>query len=128
MRKAVFLLALLLVFCVFSGCENEKTPESQGVNGGYFYESNSSNEQENEGTLVPDSNTFTGVVLAVEKGMILVSPDEENSAISPQVYVNISRFSDMSFEVGDRIEVTFNGQVAQSFPPQILGVIDINRR
>ncbi len=80
---------------------------------------------EKETSSIPDVHAFTGEILAVEKGMVLVSPDEQNSAISPQVYVNVSQFSDYDFNIGDKIKVTFNGQVAQSFPPQILGVINI---
>ena len=57
--------------------------------------------------------------------MILVAPDKQNSALSPEVFVNVSQFSELNFEKGDRVKVVFNGQVAQSFPPQILGVIDI---
>ncbi len=78
-----------------------------------------------ESTVIPDTHTFTGEVLSVEMGMILVAPDEQNSAISPEVFVNVSQFSEIKFEKGNRVKVIFNGQVAQSFPPQILGVINI---
>ena len=121
MKKIVLILLTisLLVFCVACGVQEEIQNQEN------FAASAPSSSENSSTPVVPDTHTFTGEVLSVEKGMILVSPDEENSAISPQIFVNISQFNDMTFEKGDRVRVTFNGQVAQSFPPQILGVINI---
>lgn len=98
---------------VFTACDKQNT------------NSNQETDAATNNVSIPDEHFFTGEIISVEKGMILVSPDEENSAISPQVFVNISQFNDMTFEKGDRVRVIYNGQVAQSFPPQILGVISI---
>lgn len=121
MKKLTLLLIFLIVFGLFSGCEKEKTPVFEGVEDSGFSDTQG-------GSSVPDEHIITGEILSVEQDKILVSTDQQNSAISPQVYVNISGFSDKEFAVGDKIEVVFNGQVAQSFPPQILGVIDIKQR
>ncbi|MBE6805452.1 MAG: hypothetical protein E7526_02855 [Ruminococcaceae bacterium] len=114
---SVFLCALLV--CTFTACDKEQNEETK-------YDAASPSQSDNTpSTIIPDTYTFIGEVLSVEKGMILVSPDKQNSAISPEVFVNVSQFSELKFEKGDRVKVVFNGQVAQSFPPQILGVINI---
>lgn len=122
------ILAIFLsVFVAFSllGCsKTQKVGENEDKNSSVAA-SIEDKTPEKETSSIPDVHAFTGEILAVEKGMVLVSPDEQNSAISPQVYVNVSQFSDYDFNIGDKIKVTFNGQVAQSFPPQILGVINI---
>ncbi len=118
MRILVFLLCTLLI-CTFVACKKDQNEEIK-------YDAASPSHSDNSSsTIIPDTHIVTGEVLSVEKGMILVSPDEQNSAISPEVFVNISQFSDIELKKGDRVKVVFNGQVAQSFPPQILGVIDI---
>lgn len=117
-RILAFLICAVLI-CTFIACKNEQKEESK-------YDSSASSQTVNAtDTEIPDTHTFIGEVLSVEKSMILVSPDEQNSAISPEVFVNVSQFPKIEFKKGDRVKVLFNGQVAQSFPPQILGVIDI---
>ena len=117
-RILVFLFCALLI-CTFIACKKEQNEE-------YKYDSSASSQTVDGGNfIIPDTHTFTGEVLSLEKGMILVAPDEQNSAISPEVFVNVSQFPEREFKKGDRVKVVFNGQVAQSFPPQILGVIDI---
>ncbi len=114
---AFFLCALII--CTFVACKKEQNEETKYDTSAPLHSGNISNN------IIPDIHIVTGEVLSVEKGMILVSPDEQNSAISPEVFVNVSQFSKLKFEKGDRVKVVFNGQVAQSFPPQILGVIEI---
>lgn len=123
-RVLAIFLSIFVAFSLFGCSGAQKTGESEDKNSSVAA-SIEDKTPEKETSSIPDVHAFTGEILAVEKGMVLVSPDEQNSAISPQVYVNISQFSDYSFNVGDKIKVTFNGQVAQSFPPQILGVINI---
>ena len=121
MKKIVLILLcfILLICCMACGAkvENQK-PDN-------FEASVPTDNQESSTPIIPNAHTFTGEVLSIEKGMILVAPKELNSAISPEVYVNTSQFSELKFKKGDTVTITFNGQVAQSFPPQILGVIDI---
>ncbi len=119
MKRILVLLFCVVLMCTFVACKKEQNEETKYDTSAPLHSGNISN------TIIPDTHIVTGEVLSVEKGMILVSPDEQNSAISPEVFVNVSQFSKLKFEKGDRVKVVFNGQVAQSFPPQILGVIDI---
>lgn len=121
MKKTVLILfsILLLICCAACGVHGESQKQDN------FEVSAPSQSGNSESTIIPDTHTIKGEILSVEKGTILVAPDEQNSAISPEVYVNVSQFSELQFKKGDTVTVTFNGQVAQSFPPQILGVIDI---
>jgi len=123
-RVLAIFLSIFVAFSLFGCSGAQKTGESEDKNSSVAA-SIEDKTPEKETSSIPDVHAFTGEILAVEKGMVLVSPDEQNSAISPQVYVNVSQFSDYDFNIGDKIKVTFNGQVAQSFPPQILGVINI---
>ena len=116
MKKIICLIICILLLIVCVACTAQVENEDKSTTSG---------TEQNSSTIIPDKHIFTGEVLSVEKGMILVSPDEQNSAISPEVFVNVSQFSELKFEKGDRVKVIFNGQVAQSFPPQILGVINI---
>lgn len=119
MKRILSILLSGLLLLSFVACDKEENAETK-------YETSAPSQSEDNGsTAIPDTHTFTGKVLSVEEGMILVAPDEQNSAISPEVFVNVSQFSELKFETGDRVKVVFNGQVAQSFPPQILGVTDI---
>ena len=125
MRKLVILLTVFAaLFCLVS-CnkkEDNKNQESSAVMGDTI-----SGEPYGDGVSLPETYTFTGQVLSVEDGRMLVSPDEENSAISPQVYVNTSQFPSLEIKKGDKVSIVFNGQVAQSFPPQIFAVISITK-
>lgn len=119
MKRILVLLLCVVLMCTFVACKKEQNAEMK-------YDAAAPSQSDNTpSTIIPDTHTVTGEVLSVEKGMILVAPDEKNSAISPEVFVNVSQFSDIEFKKGDRVKVVFNGQVAQSFPPQILGVIEI---
>lgn len=120
MKKILSFLLCTLLICTFAACKSEQAAETK------YDTAAPSQSDSTESTVIPDTHTFTGEVLSVEEGMILVSPDELNSAISPEVFVNISQFQELKFQKGDRVKVVFNGQVAQSFPPQILGVINIS--
>lgn len=120
MKRFLCLIISILLLTVCVACGGDKA-EVNDVNVSAPFQ----DEQESSTPIIPDTHTFTGEVLSVEKGMILVSPDKQNSAISPEVFVNVSQFPKLCFEKGDRVKVVFNGQVAQSFPPQILGVKDI---
>ena len=126
MRKIFILLFVLAVLFIFTSCnktETSKNWESSATSANTA----TSEPYEDDNVSVPDTHTFTGRVLSIEDGMILVQNFEENSAISPQVYVNISRFPELELKKGDKVRVVFNGQVAQSYPPQILGVISITK-
>lgn len=120
MKKFLCLIIIILLLTICVACGGEKSGGND-IN----VSAPLQNGQESSTPIIHETHTFIGEVLSVEKGMILVSPDEQNSAISPEVFVNVSQFPKMSFQKGDRVKVVFNGQVAQSFPPQILGVINI---
>ncbi len=126
MRKIFILLFILALLFIFTSCnktEASKNGESSATSGSATV----SEPYEDDSVSVPNTHTFTGRVLSIEDGMILVHNNEENSAISPQVYVNASQFPELELKKGDMVRVVFNGQVAQSYPPQILGVISITK-
>ncbi len=126
MKKAILFLLIISIIFLFVSCKNAEEKENRS-DISQSSDSSTGESRPASGGIIPDSHVFTGEILSVEKGMILVSPDELNSAISPQVFVNVSQFSDIEFKKGERVRVVFNGQVAQSYPPQILGVISITK-
>ena len=119
MKKIISLFLVLLLIFSLSACG--KTEE----NSTNTQSTSQTVSEEKDNVSVPDTYTFTGQIVDIEGEMILVETDEQNSAISPQVYVNVSQFKNLGFKKGDKVRVVFNGQVAQSYPPQILGVKDI---
>ncbi len=126
MKKIISLLLVISIIFLFVSCSEVEKEENQS-DVSQSADTSNNDSYPASGGVIPDRHIFTGEILSVEKGMILVSPDEQNSAISPQVFVNVSQFSDIEFKKGERVRVIFNGQVAQSYPPQILGVISITK-
>lgn len=116
MKKAILFLLIISIIFLFVSCKNAEEKENRS-DISQSSDSSTGESRPASGGIIPDSHVFTGEILSVEKGMILVSPDELNSAISPQVFVNVSQFSDIEFKKGERVRVVFNGQVAQSYPP-----------
>ncbi len=121
MKKVILIFSLIALILILAACSTDRQDDT---NTNTSSQTVSGNESD---VYVPDTHTFTGRVLSIEDGMILVHNDEENSAISPQVYVNVSQFPELELKKGDKVRVVFNGQVAQSYPPQILGVISITK-
>lgn len=81
---------------------------------------------------VPPRHTFIAEVLEVYDGSILVKSDEETAdqMAFDRVVVHLNLISGETasgFEVGDKVSITFNGQVMQSLPAQIGGVYDIHK-
>lgn len=123
MKKCVFALIFvcLLLLLVSCGQKSESTANNTSSNTSVAVPSSNKDHED----IVSNAISFTGEILSVENGSIMVAPDEENSAISPKVVVNTSQFPNKEFCVGDKVRVIYNGQVAQSFPPQIFGVTAI---
>lgn len=76
-------------------------------------------------------HTFIAEVLEVYDGSILVKSDESTAEqmAFDKVVVHLNLISGETaggFKVGDKVSITFNGQVMQSYPAQIGGVYDIH--
>ena len=62
---------------------------------------------------------FTGEIIEFKNDSILVKiiKEEVGTISSDKVYVNVKEIN--KYSVGDRIRITFNGQILTSYPPQI---------
>ena len=76
---------------------------------------------------------MTAIILEIEKNYITVKAEDENAFGEYQVNINnsITKYYDKenneiakkSLKEGDKVEITYNGQVTRSLPPQIFGQI-----
>lgn len=73
--------------------------------------------------------TFTGVVLETEP-KLLVRPDADTREINScdKIYVSTSLISNNplpELKVGQKIKIVYNGEIAESYPAQIINVFAI---
>jgi hypothetical protein len=64
-----------------------------------------------------DANTFTGKVIQVEKGMILMECYDTDKFTT--VWVHLYYHADLHPRVGDEYTVTFSDGVRETAPPQV---------
>lgn len=76
--------------------------------------------------LPTDAVTFRATVLAIEKGSVTVAPDEgtaeRNSAdaiVIPKKITGNNSFTFPDVAVGDLLEITYDGMIAETYPAQI---------
>lgn len=75
---------------------------------------------------------MTATILEIEQGYILVEAEDENTFGEYRVNIDdsITKYYDAqnneitkdALNVGDRVVISYNGQVARSLPPQIFGL------
>ena len=73
---------------------------------------------------------FTGKVIEIyEKGCLLEVNDigNGNFAVGDKVQVNTDILSCPEYTVGDFLRISFDGKVAQSYPPQITKVFMVSK-
>ncbi len=110
MRKTALIIFLALVLLTFCSCENEKNGEDSS-------------------TLPPSEYTLVGTVTA-KSTRIELNADETEIMSGPYsviindqtefCYANGASATLDSVEIGDRVEITYNGQVMLSYPAQIV--------
>ncbi len=76
---------------------------------------------------------MTATIVQIEKNYIMVEAEDENAFGKYQVNIDdsITKYYDKenneiakkSLQEGDKVEITYNGQVTRSLPPQIFGQI-----
>lgn len=112
--KKMMALFLILV-CLFSliACQKDSNEKSNG----------------NEGNdiLTP---YFTGKVLETYGGGCLIEVTDKgntNFSIGDHVHVHTEIENCPEYSVGDYLRISFDGQVAESYPPQIYGVTIVSK-
>ncbi len=73
--------------------------------------------------------SFNATVLEIYGNNILVEPfkDETERNSCDKIYVNTSKLSEVPYlEVGDKIQISYNGQIQESYPGQISTVYSID--
>ena len=105
MKKLLSIILLFASFSTFCACNSSKEKEK-------------------------DQSTpyFSGKVIGKhENGFTVEVTDSGNGsfAIGEKVWVNTDIFTDC--EIGDVLEISFDGKVALSLPPQIMSVSDVKK-
>lgn len=76
-----------------------------------------------------DAYFLAKVIALYEKGCLVEVTDAGNQSFSLGERISVSTNIENcpEYDVGDHIEIIFDGTVAESYPPQILHVIEINK-
>ena len=109
MKKLIIVLLLLLsVMPIMISCGN--------------------NNENEEGNMI-----MTAEIVQIERRYIIVEAEDENTFGKYQVNIDDSitkyfdkennEISKKALKEGDKVEITYNGQVTRSLPPQIFGQI-----
>lgn len=75
-----------------------------------------------------DQETFTAAVLEIHDSWLLVEPLEGEAihASADRIMVSVSGLEGIpSLQAGDRVDITFDGVLLESYPAQITGVYEI---
>ena len=115
MRKTALIIFLALALCIFCSCEKAENAD------------NATTEDTN--TATPSEYTLVGTVTAKNTRIELYADETEimsgpySVIINDQTefcYANGASATLDSVEIGDRVEITYNGQVMLSYPAQIV--------
>ena len=120
MRKIGLILLLALSLLIFCSCDETLERIRESIQNG---------QDENEENILPESVTMAGTVTAVNNRIELTA--DETQYTSGPYSVIITEETKFSFangntatlddvKVGDRVEITFNGQVMLSYPAQVV--------
>ena len=110
MRKTALIIFLALALCIFCSCEKAENAD-------------------NANTETPSEYTLVGTVTAKNTRIELYADETEimsgpySVIINDQTefcYANGASATLDSVEIGDRVEITYNGQVMLSYPAQIV--------
>ncbi len=107
MKKCViFIVCALLVLGILTGCGNSKDK---------------------------DGTSFTATVLGKDENSLMVEPEEGSSELSSADKISVSlgdavlvnsegeEITIEDIEVGDKIQIFYDGAIAESYPAQIFG-------
>ena len=71
---------------------------------------------------------FEATVIEKRESMLLVAPDEDEKlySIADRIYVTLPDEIDISdFTTGDKVKITYSGEVAESYPAHIAEVSSV---
>lgn len=99
-KTLVLVLSLILIFC-FVGCE--KSSKNSPIN-------------ESGKTL----NVLQGEIVEKNSEMVVVKRlDDETQKYTDEISFGISKLEKLDVEVGDKVEITYSGEVMTTYPAQI---------
>lgn len=110
MKKKLFLLLVAPFITFMIACRSENS-EPVPTNGNGIIEELESIKSIFTGT-IEEISSETSALIVVDSGKILRSSDK--------VTINLTKaLEDATFEVGDKIKVSYDGEVRESYPAQI---------
>ena len=125
MKKRILLVAvMLIILCINCGCANTGIPEQSGADGSGVH----------AGDTASGGRWFDARVLSVSSGSLMVMPlgesFERTSAGGAGISLSL-RLKDGStasgFSVDDVVRVVYGGEIAESYPVQIIGAVSIEK-
>lgn len=122
-RWAVLTAACLLILVVPFGLPQFAGMETATAKGDLAY-----SEQEAAPDYGAQQHSFRAKVLEVREGTILVKPLEGEGELrsADQIYASFSEVEDPPcIEVGDVVEIIYNGMLQETYPATAVGVTDI---
>ncbi|MBO5211864.1 MAG: DUF3221 domain-containing protein [Clostridia bacterium] len=70
---------------------------------------------------VEHSEAFGGTIIEINDSNVIVKPEEESwiSKSSDKIVFNTNNLEKLNVKIGDKVMVTFNGELMESYPAQI---------
>lgn len=116
MKKIILLLLIFLFSLSIVACSDHSR--------GYIEPENLDHNEEIE------TEYFEAKILQVYENSILVEPTDDSiaSKSSDKIDVSIKSISiDINLSVGDIVGITYTGNIAESYPAQIMGTVAVNQ-